>query len=488
MSGATEKPYPFTNEHPALRIPGWAGLLGAGGKISPAEAVRHFLITGETGSGKSRSAVIPLLTGVLRYPEPDCYREYKAKAKGKPEGAEQLRPAALVVDPKQELLDVVNQEAAGRKVTTLRYGTPGHTLYFFEGKDTSELNAVDAVSTIVAQSDCYSRDMATTREPIWSIQAANTIKDFVAIDMYLARQGMEKMTEFWGRISSRLTQYNEYAAIAPCLAYNRANYFKPIASLIAVASREDSSYPLSIYIDECHQMHVPGDLTATLITLVTLAPNTRSSVLWVANGILADIASEEFAACVSLNPIEPPENSFSVREMLDRGDVLVYIPTISPSAIADTIGRCIKAKFLEFVFTRANKVRPFAYIVDEAHRFITAGEQEGEQSLLDRCRAYRTLVVLATQSIASMKVRLDASGNSGSAALQVMLNNCGNALYFRSPDITTQENVQARIPDCPISSRPHVIKVRPLTSLATGGCYALRANGTWGLFQVQLEG
>jgi hypothetical protein len=30
------------------------------------------------------------------------------------------------------------------------------------------------------------------------------------------------------------------------------------------------------------------------------------------------------------------------------------------------------------------------------------------------------------------------------------------------------------------------VKVRPLTSLGVGNCYALRCNGTWGLFQVHL--
>ena len=53
--------------------------------------------------------------------------------------------------------------------------------------------------------------------------------------------------------------------------------------------------------------------------------------------------------------------------MLDRGEVLVYMPTVSPSAIADMVGRCIKAKFMEFVLARDNEVLPFAYIVDEAH-------------------------------------------------------------------------------------------------------------------------
>ncbi|HMD21840.1 MAG TPA: type IV secretory system conjugative DNA transfer family protein [Alloacidobacterium sp.] len=483
----TEKPYPFTSAHPKFRVRGWRELLGQQERVPSTEMVRHTLITGETGSGKSVSGVIPLLESALRYPELAEYKEYKDTVGRDAEPRQHLRPAALVVDPKQELHDVVIREARNRRVTTLRYGTPGKVLYFFEGKDLAKLSAIEAVDSIISQSDFYTRDMATTREPCWNIQAANLLKDFVAVDMYLAKRGMEKLHSLWSKVREQLSKDEEFAPICPTLQYNRDNYFKPISSLVAYSTGDDGSPPIYFYLRACNEMGVPGELTARLVTVMSLHNTTRSSVVWMANGILSDIASEEFAACVSVNPIESPENDFSVREMLNRGDVLVYIPTVSPSAIADMVGRCIKAKFMEFVFTRANKVRPFAYIVDEAHRFITAGESDGEQSLLDRCRAYRTMVVLSTQSIASMQVRLDGGIGFGGAALQVMLNNCGNALYFRSSDIATQQSVEARIPQCPVIGRPHVVKVRPLTSLGTGSCYALRANGTWGLFQVHLS-
>jgi hypothetical protein len=74
----------------------------------------------------------------------------------------------------------------------------------------------------------------------------------------------------------------------------------------------------------------------------------------------------------------------------------------------------------------------------------------------------------------------------GFNALQIILNNCGNALYFRTSDIQTQDNLRQRIPDPPVPNRPHVIKVQPLTTLAVGSCYALRSNGSWGLFKVHL--
>jgi hypothetical protein len=205
-----------------------------------------------------------------------------------------------------------------------------------------------------------------------------------------------------------------------------------------------------------------------------------------ANGILSDLASEEFASCVCVNPIEAPPQSrlLSVKDALNRGDLVVYAPA-SSSPIADMVGRCLKSKFFAFAFERENKVRPFFYVVDEAHRFLSAGAEDGEQSLLDRCRAYRTGVVLATQSVAAIAYRLEQCPG-GKNAMDMLLNNCGNAMYFRTPDIRTQENVGQRIPGAPVPGRPHVVKVRPLTSLGVGNCYALRCNGTWGLFQVHL--
>lgn len=55
-------------------------------------------------------------------------------------------------------------------------------------------------------------------------------------------------------------------------------------------------------------------------------------------------------------------------------------------------------------------------------------------------------------------------------------------------EVQTQENLRERIPQAPLPNRPHVLGVRPLVSLSVGSCYALRANGAWGLFKVHLPG
>lgn len=486
---ASMKPYPFTEAHPHFRVPGWRELLGQNETMPATNMVRHFLATGETGSGKSASAVMPLLEAILRYPEPEAYEDYRAAVGESAESKEDLKPSALVVDPKQELQDTVERESSGRKVIRVTYGEPGPVLHFFEGADLKALDPSEVIANILLLSEFYTQDQARSKEPIWNMRAASTLLDFVTVDMWLARQGIDKVRELWEMTRIGLAARKEYTPLLPAIRYDPVNYFKPMGTIMSLSGGHESSVALACYLKACTKMSVPGELTVKLLALMELNHNTRSSIIFMVNGIIDDIAADEFAACVSLNPLErpPTRRTLSVKRSIDRGDVVVYVPTANVSPIADTVGRCFKSKFFEFAFQRSNKVRPFFYVVDEAHRFLTAGEQDGEQSLLDRCRAYRTGVVLSTQSIASMAYRLESAMGSGYNALQIMLNNCGNALYFRTSDIQTQDNVRQRTPDPPVSGRPHVIKVRPLATLPVGSCYALRSNGSWGLFQVHLR-
>jgi hypothetical protein len=476
-------PFPFTDSHPQFRIPGWSALLGPAQSIGAPEMARHFLITGETGSGKSASAVMRLLEGILRYPEEEPYRVYAVALGEKVEAQSDLRPAALVIDPKRELGEITEREAHGRRVVRLAYGDSGPVLHLFEGRAMEKLDPFEVMDLILGQSDFYTLDQQKTSEPIWNMQAASALRDLVSIDMWLMRRDRQLVLDLWNTVREHMSRNSEYASFLASLNYDAVNYFRPHSTLMSLCS-EETCWPLACYLDAADKLKIPGEFKARLFSLMSLSHNTRSCVVWMINGILSDLASEELASCVSLNPLEAPgEKMLSVRDTLENGDLVVYVPTASP--IADMVGRCLKAKFFEFAFERENKVRPFFYVVDEAHRFITAGEKDGEQSLLDRCRAYRTGVVLATQSLASMAYRL-AHSQGGGSSLQVILNNCGNALYFRTTDIQTQEDVLQRIPGPPVPNRPHVVKVRPLSSLSVGQCYALRCDGTWGLFKVQL--
>lgn len=80
-----------------------------------------------------------------------------------------------------------------------------------------------------------------------------------------------------------------------------------------------------------------------------------------------------------------------------------------------------------------------------------------------------------------MTYRLQNELGGAKNALDIILNNCGNAMYFRTSEIQTRNNVQSRILAPPMANRPHVMRVRTLASHVTRVYYALRCDGNQSL-------
>src|SRR5271165_4918624 len=177
-------PFPFTDAHPKFQVSGWTELT-RDNLIAAQDMARHFLITGETGSGKSLSAVMPLLEGILRYPEEAQYHAYAETLGRKAERASDLRPAVLVIDPKQELSEMAGREARGGRVIRMAYGEDSPVLHLFEGQALDRLEPFDAMDLILKQSEFFTLDQERTREPVWNMQAAAILRDFMSIDVWL---------------------------------------------------------------------------------------------------------------------------------------------------------------------------------------------------------------------------------------------------------------------------------------------------------------
>jgi hypothetical protein len=281
------------------------------------------------------------------------------------------------------------------------------------------------------------------------------------------------------------------------LGYNRACYLRPIYTLFNLSSVYHREYPspsdpvIEAYLHVCNLYNLPPGMTLRIGSLPFLADRTYTSITATVNGFLEELASEELASYVSLNPYEQPEEEkfISVNSLIDSGACVVYSPG-DDSNLANIVGRCLKMKFFEFTFKRSNRVRPFVYICDEFQRYITGDKVSGEQSFLDRCRAYRGICVLATQSLASLKYVLNtvdtgAGGEAASAAaLQILLNNTGNDLYFRNTDIDTQRLILELMPAPHAYGKPHLAQVRPVSTLQVGECYYMLSNGNLGRGQV----
>jgi hypothetical protein len=282
------------------------------------------------------------------------------------------------------------------------------------------------------------------------------------------------------------------------LAYNPDIYLAHLFTLLNLSATyhhdntPQSDIVLSAYLAVMRRFKVdlPQEIS-TLQGLNTLAPQTYSSVIAIVNGILTELSSPEFAQHISLNPYEAPpaEKWLSVREMMDEGTVVVYTPGEN-TTLSNLVGRCMKRMFFGFVFRRTNMIRPFVYIADEAQRFLTSDPESGEASFLERCRAFRGICVLATQSIASLRYALEAQDSSTSAegrfALPMLLNNIGSFLYFRSSDQETQQRLYQMLPAPSRPDRPHVITVRPISTLKVGEAYYLFSGGQMGRGQITL--
>ena len=144
----------------------------------------------------------------------------------------------------------------------------------------------------------------------------------------------------------------------------------------------------------------------------------------------------------------------------------------------------LKQKFFESVFSRVDQRRPIGIVIDECQKFITNDSETGEQGFLDRCRAYRCLVVMATQSIASLRHAL-GSNNAAQTAVEIVTTNTPTKFVFRTTDAETVSWLKSQLP-ASCDADPHVIDVRKPSSLKPGEAYYFLSNGAWGRRQSRL--
>lgn len=481
-------PFEWSIDSPEFEIPEWSNL--GYKKIPASEMSRHFLILGETGSGKTKSAIIPLMKSIL-----NTTVGFKW-------------PSALIIDPKNELYDYIKQDF--RVINYNKVSAEDNCVIdFFEG-ERENLNA-DKVKSKIMQLFPQRHD---ERNFFWLKQLELTLLAFLKIDFIeYAKGGLDHLIAFWddfvveaGKIRKLFEEYDEknelvfksseqrnlwyaYEDIKLKCQWNRENYFLRFLALI------NNVYALRYFLIYWKTVRPESKVTESyqqLNQLVDLemkgVEGQLAGVIGSVNNVLINLTDQDLLSKVNFNPFQPPSKLLSIQEAMDNGSWFVYAP-LGNSDREDLIARSIKAKFFDYTFKRKDKERPFAYICDEFQRFITNDRQSGEQSYLDRCRAFRVICVLATQSLASLIYTMQSSGfgaQLSESSLNILLNNTGNKLFFRNTDLDTIRKLASLIPQPYTNSKPHVISVRPPSTLKPGECYYLLSNGRWGRAKVEL--
>ena len=174
------------------------------------------------------------------------------------------------------------------------------------------------------------------------------------------------------------------------------------------------------------------------------------------------------------------------------GTVFVYQPSLGYGQ--DTlIARALKAQFFETVLSdeqrqkNGSEMPLVAYVADEFHRFITSDVVHGEQSFFDTCRSFGAFCVVASQSMSSLQHALagESYTNKDEKAIEILLNNTGTKLFFRTTDQALHRTIDRLCPVAP--DLPKATQVRPPSSLRPGECYAVVTDGRFLRCRIDLK-
>jgi hypothetical protein len=428
---------------------------------------RHVMVTGETGSGKTRSGIEPLLGPLLRY-----------RLQSADGGTKTF--AMLVFDGKGEFSAMPSQPflEAEREGRLVRIGGPQDKsrkrIRFFEGLE--DLSVADRLLKIdQIAPDAWRSPSGNSAS--WVEQARAVLRGFANAEA-LCRRAQRPLL---ARVLAHLG--------VPAGAAGDS-FFRQLQTLMGCVCQDWKQLKeLHGYLTAQGAEAGVGQAEFGFLAMYVGTENLIEQfnyMLMSLTILLSAINRPDVTALVDFDLFasENGPGHLSVYDMIGRGDVIMFSPSTLAQDSITLVGRALKTLFFQAVFTRQDKERPVAYVCDEFHRFVTCDAESGEQNLLDRCRAYRCVCILGTQSVESIRYALSGQ-TSPEAAIGVMLNNIACKLFLRNSDPRTAGLLQTLLPRPP-DGGPHIVEVRPLTTLRPGEVYYLHADGRWGRSQVVL--
>ena len=383
------------------------------------------------------------------------------------------KPASiLVIDPKRELQQhvssILSDMGDPSRLVIIGLGT---TLYFFEGLEHLTLTAKLAKLSVIAPAAWTSPEGNSST---WIANAKGFLHKIVRFDGIGREKGVCPLLEVLNLLVPQGEKLSYFAVIQQLLNFARAS--------------SDNLQRADQEIFKLARHHGIPEQEASFFQSFLASRDLIEQFNYFcleADIFLNAVANSDVTQMIDFCPFQVESSSvIKLLPMVEEGKVILFSPSVLSDSTITIVGKCLKAKFFQAVFSRHDKTRPVGYVCDEFQRFITADEDSGEQSFLDRCRAYRTTCVLATQSIASIQYALsDAAG--GKSAIDIILGNTGNKILMRNTDDSTVRKLHSLIPASPYGGA-HIAQVRPMTTLACGEAYYLLSNGEWGREKIAL--
>ena len=472
-----------------LVVPEWASLY-SGGWVPRAALTRHTLMLGESGSGKTVSGVLPILSAVVREGGPvSC---------------------ALVIDPKWDLFPIARDLAgADCSIHLVRGGVDSVNIMAGSrsvAKDVSNGQWMTAAQKILGRTASFSDSPArilagkrasSARNAFWENEGARLAQCVLALTLLISRNGLlgklhSNSEDLCRKTRGKLADFGKFAGLL-----GDDTETSPM-NVVAIAHRalndffvtRDSLLPAWDLIGALRKEGTADDDTDAIYKEVSYwdgvreAENQYAGALGEARGCLGAFADPAAAKSLFFG-VERVEATVDFApdvgaDTVSTGrSIYVYQPPLDDENAL--IAKGLKGAFFEAVLAsparreRGGAMPLVCYIADEFHRFITSDSAHGEQNFLDTCRSFGAACVLATQSDASVRHALTLAGEPApDTAIRILMTNTATKLVFRS----TEERVRHLVDGlCPGNGPQRVTAMRPPSTLRPGECYASLPDG-----------
>ncbi len=383
-----------------------------GVSLRPIDLLEHLLVTGGTGSGKTRSCLLPLIEQVLlRF---GISHSHKA--------------GMFLLDAKGDMADLAVECArrAGRKDDVYILGEGGNCWFAvfeqFDGDPTRIANFLFEILEDRTSKGSLSR--GGSNESFWEENTRRLLR--AAIILAKANHG-ESMGGLAGIrdsiaiiLSIKNTQIDDEDDDIPTLG-------EPSVYPKLVSHGYQNGW-ISTSEKSWLEKYVKEDVIAgNPRTWATIANMTRNYIDQFSQPCL-----QEIFKC------DPTRAKITPEDIIDRG--LLLIVNLSPviyGEAATPFRMAIKKSFCERILQRAhlsmiedgnirliNQTRPVLYVCDEFHSTLSAGNG-GEAFFLDRAREFGCMCMLATQGISAIRSVL-----ANDHLCDHLLNNCRTKFFF----------------------------------------------------------
>lgn len=435
-SALIKAPVPWTREDPPMKL--GDGFFGGNGEIHPMDFV-HGAAFGATGSGKTINVVKPFVHSAIQYRLVDG-----------------TKSAVLVIDPKKELTEDIRKllKSLGESDRLLVIGECAPIQIFPEDCDLSASDRYDLYRELLPNE-------ITTDNVSWRQKADAMITDLLELELiYYKRCGKRFMACLAHELKVPQTSGASYWSIVRSVLTYSVQGQKRLHTVAATIEKVCASQGVVS----------PSTLVFGSFTGGSDTVDQACYVLMSAQFMINALCDPSIDELVNLDVIGVSGRT-DLLGLIELAKVIVFQP--ESTTAHNFAARALKQRFFEAIYKRSDMRQPVFFVADEYQTFVSAKDT----SLLDRSRGYRTVSLLSSQSLASLRHAL-GSNIASTNIVEILVTNLPSRYSFRSNCIETAAWLKTQIPDN--TQGPHILDVRRLATLKPGEAYYMLADGSWG--------